>query len=188
MKHQKITKTFKKVQGTTNVLVLMKHVKDYRKKCLECAVKKTERLGQIEKLQILKTLEYLYQNIALNFIIGLSEFTDLITQTSYNIITTVMNRFTKHARFISCKTTMIAEQLTFLLLRTMLCENDISEKIVSNRDKLFTFKFIKRLTQALEIKQTMSTSFHSQTDEQTKRMNQTLKIYFKIYCSEEGEN
>ena len=99
-----------------------------------------------------------------------------------------MNRFTKHARFISCKTTMTAEQLTFLLLRTMFCENDISKKIMSDSDKLFTFKFMKELTQTLEIEQTMLTSFHSQTDEQTKRMNQTLKIYLRIYCLKEEED
>ena len=68
------------------------------------------------------------------------------------MITTVMNRFTKHAKFISCKTTMTAKQLAFFLLRTMFCKNDISEKIVSNKDKLFTFKFMRGLIQALEIK------------------------------------
>ena len=161
MKHQRIIKILKRVQGTTNIFVLKKHVKDYIKKCSECAMEKTKRLGQIRKFQILKTFEYSYQSIVLNFIIELSEFTDLITQTLYDMITTIMNRFTKHVRFISCKTTMIAEQLVFLLLRTMFCENDISKKIVSNRDKLFTFKFMKELTQTLEIEQTMSTSFHS---------------------------
>ena len=151
-------------------------------------MRKTGRLDQIKKLQILKTFEYSYQSIALNFIIEFSKFTDLITQTSYDMIATIMNRFTKHAKFISCKTTMTAEQLTFLLLRTIFCKNDISEKIKLNRNKLFTFKFMKRLTQALEIKHVMSISFYSQTDEQMKRMNQMLKIYFKIYCSEKEED
>ena len=47
---------------------------------------------------------------------------------------------------------------------------------------------MKRLTQALDTKQTMSTFFHSQTNDQTKRMNQTLKIYLKIYCLNEEED
>ena len=47
---------------------------------------------------------------------------------------------------------------------------------------------MKELTQTLEIEQAISTSFHLQTDEQTKKMNQTLKIYFRIYCSEEEED
>ena len=187
MRYQKITKTFKKIQRTTNVFVLKKHMKDYIKKCSECAMRKTERLDQIKKLQILKTFEYSYQSIALNFIIELSEFIDFITQMLYDMIATVMNRFTKHARFILCKTTMTAEQLTFFLLRTVFCENSISEKIVSNKDKLFTFKFMKKLIQTLEIEQIMLTSFHSQTDGQTKRMNQTLKIYFRIYCSKKKD-
>ena len=59
--------------------MLKKHMKDYIKKCSECAMGKTERLGQIKKFQILKIFEYSYQSIALNFIIEFSKFTDLIT-------------------------------------------------------------------------------------------------------------
>ena len=83
---------------------------------------------------------------------------------------------------------MTTKQLAFLLLRTIFFENEISRKIVSNKDKLFTFKFMKRLIQVFETKQAMSTFFHSQTNEQTKRMNQTLKIYLKIYCLEKRKD
>ena len=34
----------------------------------------------------------------------------------------------------------------------------------------------------------MSTFFHSQTNDQTKRMNQTLKTYLRIYCSNEEKD
>ena len=168
--------------------VLKKHVKKYIKNCSKCAMTKINRLDQIEKFQSLKSSKHSYQNIALNFITKLSKSKDSTTKVTYDMIMTMIDEFTKHVKFISCKITMIAKQLVFLLLRTIFSKNEISKKIVSNKDKLFTFKFMRRLTQALETKQTMSTFFHSQTNEQTKRMNQTLKIYLKIYCLNENEN
>ena len=188
LKHQKVIKTLKRVQETTNMHVLKKHVEKYIKSCSKCAMTKINRLDQIKKFQSLKSSKHSYQNIALNFITKLSKSKNLTTKITYDMIMTIVNEFTKHVKFISCKITMTIEQLAFLLLKTIFFENEISKKIVSNKDKLFTFKFMKRLTQAFETKQAMSTFFHSQTNEQTKRMNQTLKIYLKIYCSNEKKD
>ena len=187
-KHQDVIKTLKRMQKTTNMHILKKHVEKYIKNCSKCAMTKTSRLDQIEKFQLLKLSKHSYQNIALNFIIELSKSKDFTTKVTYDMIMIVIDEFTKHVKFISCKITMTAKQLAFLLLRTIFFENEISKKIISNKNKLFTFKFMKRLTQAFETKQAMSIFFHSQTNEQTKRMNQTLKTYLRIYCSNEKED
>ena len=71
-----------------------------------------------------------------------------------------MNRLIKYARFISYRTIIIIEKLSFLVLRIVFCKNGILEKIISNRDKLFTFKFIRELTQVLGIEQAILTSFY----------------------------
>ena len=187
-KHQNVIKTFKRVQKTTNMYILKKHVEKYIKNCSKCAMTKFDRLEQVNKLQSLKSSKRSYQNIALNFITKLSKSKIFTIEVTYDMIMIVVNEFIKYARFISCKITMTTKQLTFLLLKTIYCENEISKKIVSNKDKLFIFKFMRRLTQAFDTKQAMSTFFHSQTNNQTKRMNQTLKAYLKIYCSNEEKN
>ena len=168
--------------------ILKKYIEKYIKNCSKCAMTKFDRLEQVDKLQSLKSSKRFYQNIALNFITKLSKSRNSTTKITYDMIMIVVNEFIKHAKFISCKITMTTKQLTFLLLKTMYCEDEISKKIVSNKDKLFIFKFMKKLTQAFDTKQAMSTFFHSQTNDQTKKMNQTLKIYLKIYCSNEKEN
>ena len=66
-KHQKVIKTLKRVQETTNMHVLKKHVEKYIKSCSKCAMTKISRLDQIEKFQSLKSSKHSYQNIALNF-------------------------------------------------------------------------------------------------------------------------
>ena len=40
----------------------------------------------------------------------------------------------------------------------------------------------------LDIKRKMFTAFHSQTDEQIKRLNQTLKQYLRTYINEKQNN
>ena len=42
-------------------------------------------------------------------------------------------------------------------------------------------KFKTKLRKTLKMKESMSTVFHFQTDGQTKRMNQTLEQYFRLY-------
>ena len=124
----------------------------------------------------------------MDFITGLPESVDPYTQVSYDIIAIVVDGLTKHVRFVLYKTIIIAEQLAFLLLRTVFCKNRILEKIISDRDKLFISNFIKGLTSAVGIEQAILTSFYPQTDRQTERINQILETYLRIYCSEEGED
>jgi hypothetical protein len=40
----------------------------------------------------------------------------------------------------------------------------------------------------LGIKQKLSISFHAQTDNQTKRMNQTIEIYIRCYINYKQDN
>ena len=187
-RHQSVIKTLKRVQKATNMHILKKHVEKYIKNCSKCAMTKFDRLEQVNKFQSLKSSKRSYQNIALNFITRLLKSKNSTIEVTYDMIMIVVNEFIKNARFISCKITMTTKQLTFLLLKTIYCEDEISKKIISNKNKLFIFKFMRKLTQALDTKQTMSTFFHSQTNDQIEKMNQTLKTYLKIYCSNEKKN
>ena len=49
------------------------------------------------------------------------------------------------------------------------------QKLILNRDKLFTSRFWRALMAQLNIKHKLSTVYYLQTDRQTERMNQTLK-------------
>ncbi len=65
----------------------------------------------------------------------------------------------------------------------IVANHELSDEIISNRDKLFTSKFWKFLMNQLEIHHKLSTAYHLQTDEQMKRMNQTLKQYLRCYIN-----
>ena len=57
----------------------------------------------------------------------------------------------------------------------------LPESVISDRGPQFAAKLTKELNRMLGIKTKLSTAFHSQTDEQTERMNQELEQYLQFF-------
>ena len=76
---------------------------------------------------------------------------------------------------------MITEKLAKLFLKKKIADHGIFEQIINDKNKLFTSKFNTKSRKTLKIKKSMSTNFHFQTDNQTKRMNQTLEQYLRLF-------
>ena len=76
---------------------------------------------------------------------------------------------------------MTAEEFAKLFSEKKIADHGIPEQIINNKDKLFISKFNTGLRKILGIKKSMSTVFHPQTNGQTKRMNQTLEQYLKLF-------
>ena len=74
------------------------------------------------------------------------------------------------------------------MLKKIICNQSILQSIISDRDKLFTFKFWNIWTRQLGTKVKLSTVYHSQTDKQTKQTNQTLEQYLKHYVNFKQNN
>ena len=54
---------------------------------------------------------------------------------------------------------------------------DLSDKIILDRDKLFMSKFWTALIRQLELLHKLLTVYHSQIDEQTEQINQVIEQY-----------
>ena len=124
----------------------------------------------------------------MNFITNLSKFMNSVTQVSYDEILVRMNRFLKMTKFVSVKSKQTTEQLTYVSIKKLIITEEVLEFIVFNRDKLFVLKFWTILMIKLDIKKKMSTAFHSQTDKQIERLNQTLKQYLRAYINKKQNN
>ena len=59
----------------------------------------------------------------------------------YNSILTIVNQLTKEVWFISYKKVLNAEELAYTFLRNVTALQDFSDKIISDRDKLFISNF-----------------------------------------------
>ena len=78
---------------------------------------------------------------------------------------------------------MIAENLVEILIRKIIRFHDFSSSITIDRDSVFTSKYYDALCYALKIKFKLFTTYHSQTDDQTKRQNSIMKQYLKVFVN-----
>ena len=64
-----------------------------------------------------------------------------MTNVSYNNILIIMNRLIKYIYFINYIKALNVEELVYIFLRIIFANHDILIEIISNRNRLFTFKF-----------------------------------------------
>ena len=65
----------------------------------------------------------------------------LLTKVFYNSILTIVNQLIKEVQFISYKKVSNAEELAYTFLRNVTALQDLSDEIISDRDKLFMLNF-----------------------------------------------
>ena len=71
----------------------------------------------------------------------LSFLKKFLTRVFYNLILIIVNQLTKEVWFILYKKVLNAEELIYIFLRDVTALQDLLNKIIFNRDKLFTSKF-----------------------------------------------
>jgi hypothetical protein len=82
-------------------------------------------------------LEWKWEEIAMDFIVGLSR-----TQSGYNSIWVIVDRLTMVAHFIPVKTTYSRPQLVELDMSRIVYLHGVPKKIVSDRGTHFTSMFL----------------------------------------------
>jgi hypothetical protein len=121
-------------------------------------------------LQQLQVPEWKWEEIAMDFIMGLPR-----TQSGYDSIWVIVDRLTKVAHIIPVKTTYSGSQLAELYMSRLVCLHGVLKKIVSDRGTQFTLRFWERLHEDLDTQLRFSSTYHPQTDGQTKRVSQILE-------------
>ncbi len=181
--HQDLNKIIERISRIYYFSKMRKQIEDIIRKCNVCICIKHNRHKLYELLKSLSTSNRAWKSIALNFIVKLFKSKKRVIETTYDSILIITDRLIKYEYFLSYKKATFAEDLTYTFLRMIVANHELSDEIISNRDKLFTSKFWKFLMNQLKIHHKLSTAYHSQTDEQMKRMNQTLKQYLRCYIN-----
>ena len=73
--------------------------------------------------------------------VKLSKLKEPLTKVLYDVILVITDRLIKYRYFILYKKSLTAEKLVYIFLRMLAANYRISDKIISDRDKLFTLKF-----------------------------------------------
>jgi hypothetical protein len=138
--------------------------------CDNCQRVKAERQRPAGLLQSLKIPQWKWEEISMDFIIGLPT-----TQSGYDSIWVIIDRFLKVAHFIQVKTTYKGAKLVELYIARIVCLQGVPKKIVSDRGTQFTSRFWEKLYEAIDTKLNFSLAYHPQTNGQTERVNQILE-------------
>ena len=120
---------------------MRKAVKEYIKMFTTCAQNKPARHKPYDKQQQIKVLQQVWQKIIMNFIVKLLPSKDIITDVKYKSILVVVNKLIKYAYFIPWREKGNAKDLAKVILKEIICNHGIPQSIISNRHKLFNFKF-----------------------------------------------
>jgi hypothetical protein len=113
--------------------------------CDTCHRVKAEHQRPAGFLQPLKVPEWKWEQIGMDFIVGLPR-----TQDGYDLIWVIVDRLTKVAHFISVKTTYTGAKLAEMYMSMMMCLHGVPKKIVSDRGTHFTSRFWGKLHESVE--------------------------------------
>ena len=149
--------------------------------CDVCQRVKVEHQRPAGLLQPLQVPEYKWEEIGMDFIVGLPR-----TRDGYDSIWVVVDRLTKSAHFIPVKTTYSGAKLVELYMSRIVCLHGVPKRIVSDRGTQFTSRFWKGFHKSLDTRLAFSSTYHPQTDGQTERTNQILEDMLRACALKHG--
>jgi len=171
-----------------NISNLKNWIIKYITRCNSCHRNKIQRDKRYDEVTQLDTPNVSWESVTMNFITKLLTSKDLAWEVKFDSILTIVDRLTKYTMFISFQETATASVLTYTILQELVNNHRLSKEFIINRDKLFTSKFWKMLTVELRINHKMLTAYHSQTNEQSEQMNQTVEMYLRHYVNRNQNN
>ena len=178
--------------GQNHTLELIRHeytwpgihtyVKDYIKSCTACAQAKTLCHQPYGMLKQLPVPDRPWNSILMDFI------EQLPSSSSFTATLVVIDRLSKRAIFIPTHDTITSPELAQLFLLHVFTKHGIPAHVTSNWGSEFVSHFFWSLGKALDMKLHFTLGYHPEGDGQTKRANQTLKQYLRMYCNYQQDN
>nr|CCA16567.1 Putative retroelement putative [Albugo laibachii Nc14] len=120
--------------------------------------------------------------VSMDFVVGLP------VSKGYDAILTVVDKLSKHARYIPTHTMADAAEVARTFFDGVIRHHGLPQVIISARDPIFTSKFWRSLMQLMGLKLSMTTAHRAQSDGQTERQNLLLKDALRCMVSYHGNH
>ena len=121
-------------------------------------------------------------------IITMDFITDLPMSKGYNSLLVVVDRLSKAVILAPCNKTITAKETSQLYIDHIWKRIGLPKKVISDRGPQFASKVMHEIWEKLEVKSSLSTAFHLQTDGETERVNQELEQYLHVFCNFQVDN
>lgn len=119
-------------------------ISNFLSKCLECQWVKVEHQHPIGLLQPKLVLDWKWDIISIDFIVGLP-----ISSRRHDAIMVIVDRFTKVAHFVPIRSSYTSVVVAQVFLEYVVRLHGIPRRIISNRDLVFTSTLWTSLQYAL---------------------------------------
>jgi hypothetical protein len=149
---------------------MKREIAKYVCECDTCQRVKASHLKASGTLQPLPILLWKWEDISMDFIVGLPN-----TSQKHDSIWVIIDRLTKTAHFLPVHTTSSVKRYAEVYLDQIVRLHGVPKTIISDRGAPFIARFWEQLQSALGTKLIRSSAYHPQTDGQTERVNQILE-------------
>jgi transposase InsO family protein len=147
-------------------------IDSYCKSCPTCAMSKPNNQQPMGLLQTLPVPRRPWQYIGIDFVGPLPE--SKTRHGSFDMICVIIDHLTSMVHLVPTRQNYGAKQIAEVVFDTVYKLHGLPERIISDRDSLFTSTFWRRLNELLGVELRLSTAYHPQTDGMTERANRTM--------------
>ena len=174
--HDDFMRTYDKLRNSIYVHSMIKHFKIYIIHCSNCQINQIKRHSIYDELTFIMSSTIFFHIITMNFIVKLSFNRDM------NVLLTITCKFSKKILLISSHDIWFAiDWANVIIVAFMKHDWNISHVIVSNKDNKFMSDFWQVVFHKFITTIFTFTVYHSQTDDQSKRINQTIEIALRFH-------
>ena len=153
-------------------------VRRWIKGCQVCQKTKPDLRGTTGLYKPLEIPSAPWESIGVDFITALPD------SGGFDSIMTVVDRFSGMAHFIPTQKSVTAQGVAELFTTNVFRLHGLPRSMVSDRDPKFTSDFWKKLFERLDVKLSMTTADHPQSNGQTERANGSITQMLRAYSFE----
>ena len=173
--HAGRTKTIARICSQFYWPKMQEDIKSYIRCCSICQQAKVDQAVPAGLLQPLPIPQQIWEDIAMDFI------TNLPSSHGYSTIMVIVDRLSKFGHFIALKAEFNSKLVANAFINNVAKIHGFPKSIVSDRDRVFINSFWQQLFKAQGTTLAMSSSYHPQSDGQTKILNKTLEMYLRCF-------
>ena len=175
--HFDYVKCFEQITFFWYIRKFFRYLRNYLKHCSNCQIYQIKKHVSYESLQFILTSTVSFHIITINFILTLSTFIN-----DYDTIMSIFCKFIKKITLVLDKFTwFVAQWREVLLDRLNTVDWKLFKTIIFDRDRKFLNEMWTIIFKKLKIKLFYFTVYHSQTDDQFERTNQTIEITLRFH-------